>query len=455
MRSTRPGTGSPSRYARFVLGFSILLLACPSGRAEVLGEAGGCKSLARPEPSPASSNLARPAPAVNLPAGTDPGWATTVSEAIRDGEYHLSLSSAGDGFTAPNRAHDLRALWRDGALEVTPRANSSAWRFSYRLLDSGRLGSVDITAASPIRQEEVAGGRIEWTRDALREWYRNDARGIEQGFELAVPPAGDRQNPVVLDGSIDGLLAYPAADGQSLVLRTPAGKDALRLSALVVRDAADRELPACLDAAPGMLRIHIDDRGAVYPIHVDPLLTGPSWTAESDQADAHFGGSVASAGDVNGDGFSDVIVGAVHYDNGEFNEGRAFVYLGSASGLQTTPAWTAESDQVDARFGISVATAGDVNGDGFADVIVGAHQYHNGETDEGRASVYHGSGSGLATTPAWTAESGQTTAHFGVSVATAGDVNGDGFSDVVVGARLRPAIRRGSCVCLPRLLLGT
>ena len=51
----------------------------------------------------------------------------------------------------------------------------------------------------------------------------------------------------------------------------------------------------------------------------------------------YFGSSAVALGDVNGDGFSDVIVGAFNYDNGEVNEGRAFVYHGSASGLATTP----------------------------------------------------------------------------------------------------------------------
>jgi hypothetical protein len=166
--------------------------------------------------------------------------------------------------------------------------------------------------------------------------------------------------------------------------------------------------------------------------------TGPaanaSWTAESDQANAHFGVQVATAGDVNGDGYSDVIVGAWDYDNGQTNEGRAFVYLGGASGPAPSPVWTAESDQVNAAFGSSVAGAGDVNGDGYSDVIVGAFHYDNGEENEGRAYVYLGSSTGPAANASWTAESDQTYAYFGVRVATAGDVNGDGYSDVIVGA---------------------
>jgi hypothetical protein len=196
------------------------------------------------------------------------------------------------------------------------------------------------------------------------------------------------------------------------------------------------ELASELVVAEAALAIVIDDRGVEYPLTVDPLMTSPAWTAESDQAFANFGFSVATAGDVNGDGFSDVIVGAFFFDNGQADEGRAFVYHGSASGLSGAANWTAESNQIDAWFGYSVATAGDVNGDGFSDVIVGGIFLDNGQTDEGRAFVYLGSASGLSAAPNWTAESDQESAFFGISVATAGDVNGDGFGDVIVGSYL-------------------
>jgi len=179
-----------------------------------------------------------------------------------------------------------------------------------------------------------------------------------------------------------------------------------------------------------------DSEGRAFVYHGSPtgLLTTASWTAESNQAVASFGWSVACAGDVNGDGFSDVIVGANLYDNGQSNEGRAFVYLGSASGLSSSPAWTAESNQNFADFGVAVASAGDVNGDGFSDVIVGADGYDGPEFDEGRAYVYHGSSTGLGASPAWTKEPNANFWQFALAVASAGDVNGDGFSDVVIGS---------------------
>jgi hypothetical protein len=140
-------------------------------------------------------------------------------------------------------------------------------------------------------------------------------------------------------------------------------------------------------------------RGVVYLGSASGLSTAAAWTAESDQANAQFGRFVASAGDVNGDGYGDVIVGAPFFDNGQTDEGRTFVYLGSASGLSMAAAWTAESDQTTALFGSSVASAGDVNGDGYGDVIVAARLFDNGQTDEGRAFMYFGSASGLSTYP--------------------------------------------------------
>jgi hypothetical protein len=116
----------------------------------------------------------------------------------------------------------------------------------------------------------------------------------------------------------------------------------------------------------------------------------PAWTAESNQIGALFGCTVATTGDVNGDGYADVVVVASYYDNDQTDEGRVYAYLGSASGLATTAAWTAEIDQANANLGSSVSTAGDVNGDGYADVIVGASRYDNPETDEGRAHSQKG-----------------------------------------------------------------
>jgi len=173
---------------------------------------------------------------------------------------------------------------------------------------------------------------------------------------------------------------------------------------------------------------------AAPPVQPSALASAPAWTASGDENRCYFGFSVAAAGDVNGDGYGDVIVGAPGYDAGGTNRGRAYLFLGSATGPQATPAWTVSGDQDSAQFGAAVATAGDVNGDGYSDVIVGAYVHDAGGTDRGRAYVFHGSASGLSGTANWTGSGNENSAYFGYAVAAAGDTNGDGYGDILVGA---------------------
>src|SRR5581483_4785289 len=107
---------------------------------------------------------------------------------------------------------------------------------------------------------------------------------------------------------------------------------------------------------------------------------------------------------------------------------RVYVFLGGANGLAATPTTTlTELDGHGGDFGISVASAGDVNGDGYADLIVGAE-------NAGGAYLYMGDASGLSITPAVALNGPAYAADFGTSVAGAGDVNGDGYADVLIGA---------------------
>lgn len=149
-----------------------------------------------------------------------------------------------------------------------------------------------------------------------------------------------------------------------------------------------------------------------------------------------LGNSVAGAGDVDNDGFDDIIVGAYTYTNTEQSQGAAYIYKGSAAGLVTTPAWSEFGDKENEYFGASVNGAGDVNGDLNDDVIVGAYGWFAGvDTLQGKAFVYHGVGAGVPTnSPSWEGQGPHRNARYGISVSSAGDVNNDGFDDIVVGA---------------------
>ncbi|MBI5501958.1 MAG: FG-GAP repeat protein [Deltaproteobacteria bacterium] len=144
-----------------------------------------------------------------------------------------------------------------------------------------------------------------------------------------------------------------------------------------------------------------------------------------------LGCSVAGAGDVNADGYADFLAGAFNVNAPASTDGRAYLFLGGAS-----PDLAADLIYVPAvtggGLGRSVAGAGDVNADGYADVIVGARNV-GPPLNTGRAYVYLGSASPDAASDVELAPLG-TGEQFGTSVAGAGDVNADGYGDVVVGA---------------------
>ena len=149
------------------------------------------------------------------------------------------------------------------------------------------------------------------------------------------------------------------------------------------------------------------------------------YTFNGDSGSDWFGYSVSGAGDVNKDGYDDFIVGAYRDDNNGTDSGSARVF----SGKDGTILFTFNGDDAGDNFGISVSGAGDVNKDGYDDLIVGACRDDNNGTDSGSARVF----SGKDGTILFTLNGSAAGDNFGFSVSGAGDVNKDGYADLIVG----------------------
>ena len=273
------------------------------------------------------------------------------------------------------------------------------------LLAWGRGGALHrVRVVAP----QAHANRVAYRYRGLSEWFLNGPLGLEQGFDVARRPAGDAGAlRFVLSLSAD---ARPRLDGSAVRL------GALRYGGLRVTDARGRVLRSWLELTAGRPVVGVDDRGARYPLRVDPFIQQAELSASDVAASDLLGFSVAVSGNT-------VVVGAQQHKVGNNTyQGAAYVFTMPSSGWPATATQTAELTASDGFanefFGSSVAVSGDT-------VVVGAPGQAGSNNSQGAAYVFVMPSGGwpatMTQTSELTASDGVLNDELGSSVAASGN----------------------------------
>ena len=257
----------------------------------------------------------------------------------------------------------------------------------------------------------------------MTQTWTNGRYALEQDFEIFEDMGSEFQLRIWLktdlDWHVDSHGLYALKDNK-VVLTATAPK---------AFDSHGLEIPASFGRMGDRLTISVRDVRH-YPVFIDPAWQATGQGSQS----SWFGWKVEAAGDINKDGFDDVVVSAPFFNTGNQSAGKIYLYYGNSQGLSDTPAWSSSGDGSNrALFGWAVSS-GDFNGDGYSDLAVGAPSRADTGDTVGKAFMFPGSFNGPLP-PAWTSSGdAQQGTFFGTSISSAGDINGDGFDDLLVGA---------------------
>jgi hypothetical protein len=321
-----------------------------------------------------------------------------VSTALGSDSRGYRLSRSGHAYQAVNPTQRLRARFDGAGVHV----QSGGVRLGLRLDAMGYGAS--LSALAPVSPRAL-DNRVVYARGGLSEWYANGPLGLEQGFTLGRAPAGDVRESLTLSLALSGdVRGSVERDGRGLMLAASRNPP-LRYDNLLATDARGRVLHSWITLQRGQVLLHVDARGARYPLKIDPLIQqGGKLTGKEEVGKGYLGYSVA----LSADGNTALIGGPLN--NGSV--GAAWVFTRSEG------KWTQQGEKLTGgagNFGNSAALASEGN-----TALVGGLSY-NGAV--GAAWVFTRSAGKWTQQAKLTGEEETGEGEFGTSVALASEGN--------------------------------
>ena len=306
------------------------------------------------------------------------------------------------------------------------------WRWGLELRSYGFAGHERSVERAP-RAAKAEGQRITYEREeGVHEWFINEEGGLEHGFTIEKRPANASasETPLLFTLAVRGNL-HPMISGSEVRFVDNQGMVAVTYAKLQVWDAAGRSLPARFLTSNTGVVLSVDERGAHYPITIDPIAQQAYLKASNTGASDFFGASVAISGNT-------VVVGAFGEDsaatgvngnqanNSAIDSGAAYVFVRSGSTWTQQAYLKASNTGASDFFGASVAISGDTMVVGAYDedsaaTGVNGNQANNSAVDSGAAYVFVRSGTTWTQQAYLKASNTGVSDLFGNSVAISGD----------------------------------
>jgi hypothetical protein len=449
-----------------LLSFLILLPACSSEQMDKsAGDSGETGTDSTPTASDSSDSVADAEGELAIDVDFDP---RLVKPAIASQSARAFGRVGKAGFRL--NAKGFKAEFRAG--EALFSATDSVDRLSVELVGFGRENNLkalpfgELQAVSQLVEGGV--GKIETNRGPLVEWWKGNARGVEQGWTVEESPEGS--GLLGFEVAIDG--ADVQTDGKKAWLD---GADTTwTVEGLAAWDADDQLLDVWMETSSKGFVIRLADNDAIYPITVDPWYTTTSteiansysisgsscylgltgeegywnlanagysnWRNDGQNwCKSYYGENVRSLGDVNSDGIDDLLVTAPKWaPNGKVSSGYAWIYHGAVGGLNTTAQLTFSGANTGDQLGLGFLVDADFNGDGYNELVIAAPYDDPNGSDSGSLFVHSGSSAGILGTAVVTIEGQAANEQFGGDPyrLSAGDINGDGYDDLIIGVPL-------------------